>query len=215
MAAKYGGLARDSQLQAAITRIGNDIVSRSDAGKSEYRFTFGALADGRTVNAFALPGGPVFVTRGLLNQLDSEGEVAAVLGHEIAHVVARHAAQQMAKTQLTEGLTGAAVIAAYDPNNPASANSAAIAAMIGNLVNLKFSRNDELESDQLGVRFVYQAGYDPRAMIKVLQVLARAGGGSAMPDFFATHPNPERRLERIQEVIDKEFPNGVPAGLIE
>ncbi len=214
MVAGYGGLDRDSQVQAAVDRIGRSIVDRSDAGKSEYKFTFNPLADPQTVNAFALPGGPVFITDGLLKLLKSEAEVAAVLAHEIGHVVARHSAQQIAKAQLTQGLTGAAVIASYDPNNPASTNTAAVAALIGELVNLKFSRNDELEADQLGLRFMYQAGYDPRAMIKVMQALEQASQGNAPPDFFATHPNSQRRLELIQAAIDKQFPNGVPTGLI-
>src|SRR6185295_1556292 len=105
-----------------------------------------------------------------MGRLETEGQLAGVLGHEIGHVVARHSAAQMAKTQLTQGLTGAAVMATYDPDNPASQRSAAIAQMIGNLVNLRFGRQDELEADQLGVKFIAQAGYDPRAMLGVMEV---------------------------------------------
>jgi beta-barrel assembly-enhancing protease len=213
MAAQYGGMDPDARVQGVVAQVGQTIVDRSDAGKSEYKFEFGALADPQTLNAFSLPGGPVFITRGLLRLFDTEGELAAVLAHEVGHVVARHSAQQMAKAQLTQGLTGAAAIAAYDPNNPTSANSAVVAAMISQLVNLKFSRDDELEADRLGIRFMYQAGYDPRAMAKTMQILAQASQGKAPPDFFATHPNPERRLEQIQAVIDKQFPAGVPTGL--
>ena len=124
-----------------------------------------------------------------------------VLGHEIGHVVARHSAEHMAKAQLTEGLTGAAVLATYDPNNPASAGSAQVAMLIGQMINMKFGRDDELESDFLGVCFINDTGYNPEELIRVMQVLAEASQGNAPPEFFSTHPNPENRIQRIQEAI--------------
>lgn len=139
-----------------------------------------------------------------------------MLAHEVDHVVARHSAEHIAKAQLTQGLTGAAVIAAADPDNPNSAQrTAAIAAVVGQMINIKYGRDDELESDRLGVRFMAEAGYDPRSMIRVMEILAEAGGGASQPEFFSTHPNPERRIEQIQAAIQEEFPNGVPAGLIQ
>jgi predicted Zn-dependent protease len=124
-----------------------------------------------------------------------------VLGHEVGHVVARHSAEQIAKAQLTEGLTGAAVIAAYDPNNPASAGSAQVAALIGQLISLKFSRNDELEADKLGVCFMNDTGYDPQEMVGVMQILQSASQGNQPPEFMSTHPDPGNRITRIQEDI--------------
>jgi predicted Zn-dependent protease len=85
--------------------------------------------------------------------------------------------------------------------------------VIGQLVNMKFGREDELESDQLGVRFISEAGYDPRALIGVMQILEEASGGGRTPEFFSTHPNPENRVARIEEAIQQQFPNGVPEGL--
>jgi predicted Zn-dependent protease len=119
----------------------------------------------------------------------------------------------MAKAELTQGLTGAAVMATYDPNNPGSANSAAVAQMIGNLVNLKYGRNDELESDKFGVKFMSETGYDPRAMIEVMKILKESTEGGRQPEFFSSHPNPDNRIERIQAAIKDQFPNGVPNGL--
>ena len=171
------------------------------------------LADQTTVNAFALPGGPVFITEALMRKLDTHGQLAGVLGHEIGHVVGRHGAEHIAKQQLTQGLTGAAVLATYDPQNPASRGSAADVAMIGQLVNMRFGRADELESDNLGVRFMAEAGYDPRAMKRVMEILAESGGGGRQPEFFSTHPNPENRIARIDEAIATQFPGGVPSGL--
>jgi predicted Zn-dependent protease len=149
----------------------------------------------------------------LLRRLDSEGQIAGVMGHEIAHVLARHSAERMAKQELTQGLSGAAVLATYDPSNPRSMGTAQVAMMIGNLVTMKFGRDDELESDNLGVRFMAEAGYDPRGMVRVMEVLASAGGGSRQPEFFSTHPNPDNRIARIKTAIDKLYPNGVPQGL--
>ena len=201
MAAQFGGLDPDAAAQGLVDEVGGRIVSRSPAGRSPYQFDFHLLEDAQTINAFALPGGQVFITRGLFDALTTEGELAGVLGHEIGHVVARHSAEQIAKIKLTEGLTGAVVIASYDPNNPSSTRTGQIAAVIGRLVNMRFGREDELESDFLGVCFIKDAGYDPAEMITLMQVLAQSSQGQEPPEFFSTHPNPESRIQRIQESI--------------
>jgi len=214
MSHEYGGDANDSAGQQRVSRIGQSIVANSDAGKTPYKFQFHLLADNQTINAFALPGGQVFITEGLYKRLNTPGELSGVLAHEIGHVVARHSAQHIAKQQLTQGLTGAAVLATYDPNDPKSRNTAEVAALIGTVVNLKFGRNDELEADKLGVRFESDAGYDPRSMIKVMEILQNASK-TRIPEFFSTHPNPEHRIERIKEAIAAKYPDGVPQGLKE
>jgi predicted Zn-dependent protease len=202
MAQEFDGLDASEADQAIVDQIGQSIVQSSPAGSSPYEFDFHLLADADTINAFALPGGQVFITRALYDKIQTEGELAGVLGHEIAHVVARHSAEHIAKAKLTEGLTGAAVIATYDPENPASAGSAQVAALIGQLINLKFGRDDELESDFLGVCFMNDTGYDPQEMVSVMQILAASSeGGNRPPEFFSTHPNPESRVTRIQEAI--------------
>ncbi len=213
MAAQYGGEDPDPRDRQVVEEVGEDVVRNSKAGQSPYQFQFHALADDQTINAFALPGGQVFITRALLRRLKSRAQLAGVLGHEVGHVIARHSAEHMAQAELTQGITGAAVIATYDPNNPSSRGSAAVAAMIGNLVNLKFSRNDELEADKWGVKLMSQAGYDPRSMIDVMEVLKQARGSSGQSEFFQTHPNPENREEKIQAAIKEIFPTGVPNGL--
>lgn len=201
MTAEFGGLDESAADQAILDEVGNRIVLSSPAGNSPYQFDFHLLDDDQTINAFALPGGQVFITRALYDQLSTEGELAGVLGHEIGHVIARHSAEHIAKAKLTEGLTGAAVIAAYDPENPSSASRAQIAVLIGQLINLKFGRDDELESDYLGVCFINDSGYDPNELIGVMQVLASARQGNQPPEFFSTHPNPENRVQRIQDAI--------------
>jgi beta-barrel assembly-enhancing protease len=201
MAAEFGGLDESAQDQAIVDEIGNQIVQSSPAGSTPYQFDFHLLDDDQTINAFALPGGQIFITRALYDKLQTEGELAGVLGHEIGHVVARHSAEHIAKAKLTEGLTGAAVIAAYDPDNPSSVSRAQIALLVGQLINLKFGRDDELEADTLGVCFMNDTGYDPNEMTSVMQVLASAQTGNRPPEFFSTHPNPENRIQRIQQAI--------------
>jgi predicted Zn-dependent protease len=201
MAQEFGGLDPNENDQAIVDQIGNSVVQGSPASQTPYEYDFHLLEDPQTINAFALPGGQIFITRALYDRLQTEGELAGVLGHEVGHVVARHSAEHIAKAQLTEGLTGAAVIATYDPNNPASANSAQVAALIGQLINLKFGRDDELEADYLGVCFMNNAGYDPEELISVMQILEEASQGNAPPEFFSTHPSPQNRIQRIQEAI--------------
>jgi predicted Zn-dependent protease len=213
MAQQFGGLHPDQEAQDTVDRICARIVAQSAAHETPYKFECHVLADEDTVNAFALPGGQVFMTAGLLKRLQTEGQVAGVLGHEIGHVVGRHGAEHMAKAQLTQGLTGAAVLATYDPDNPNTRNSAAVAALIGQMINMRFGRQDELESDKLGVRFVSESGYDPRAMVDVMKILEEAGGGGRQPEFFSTHPNPGHRIEYIQQAIAETFPQGVPGDL--
>lgn len=201
MESQFGGEDANSSDQALVDEIGNRVMQGSSAANSAYQFEFHLLADPETINAFALPGGQVFITRALYDKLETEGQLAGVLGHEIGHVIARHSAEQIAKAQLTQGLTGAAVLATYDPNNPASANSAQVAALIGQLVTLKFGRDDELEADKFGVCFMNESGYDPSEMINVMQILEAASQGNEPPEFFSTHPSPANRIEQIQADI--------------
>lgn len=214
MAREYGGPSSDQKSTALVKEVGRELVTRTDAGKTPYQYDFHLLADSRTINAFALPGGQVFITEGLFKNLTTRGQLACVLAHEVGHVAARHSAQQLAKQRLTQGLTGAAVIAAYDPNDRSSDAKARLAMLVGQVVSLKFGRNDELEADKLGVRFASEAGYDPRSMDKVMEILERLAK-SRTPEFFSTHPNPENRIKRIDQTIAERFPQGVPAGLIE
>lgn len=195
MAQEFGGLSRDAQAQQLVDDIGFNIVNNSVARTTPWEFEFSVLDDPQTVNAFALPGGPVFITSGLLSQLSTEDEVAGVLAHEVVHVLARHSAQQIASSELTNGLVGAVGVASGD------ASTAQTAAMIGQLINMRYGRDDETQSDTLGVCLMLAAGYDPNAMVEVMHVLQAAGGGSEQPEFFSTHPNPENRIVQIQNAV--------------
>ena len=200
VASQFGGLDSSQSDQQRVKQIGQQIVASSAASRTPYQFEFHLLADPETINAFALPGGQIFITRALYDRLPSDGELAGVLGHEAAHVVARHSAEQIAKAKLTQGLTGAAVIAACDPYSQSGAcvGTAQMAALVGQLINMKYGREDELESDYLGVCFMNDAGYNPQDLMRVMEVLASAQSGQAPPEFLSTHPNPGNRMEQIQ-----------------
>lgn len=215
MAVQFGGADPDPGAQTHVKRVGDQLLEALDqslepGGRSNpYRdvFDFTLLADTKTVNAFALPGGQVFITRALYNDLETEGQLAGVLGHEVGHVIERHGNERMAQQQLFQGLAGAAGVAGGD------AQSAQMAQAVAQLVQMKYGREDELESDMWGVRLTAMAGYDPRSMIGVMEVLDRASQGQSPPEFFSTHPKPANRVAYIKDVIAKEFPNGVPEGL--
>jgi predicted Zn-dependent protease len=116
MAAQFGGLAQDPQGAALVKAVGAKLAQGTEAAQAPYKFDYHLLADPRTINAFALPGGQIFITEGLLRLLRTEGEVASVLGHETGHVVARHSAEHLAKEALTQGLVGAVVVGSGDMN---------------------------------------------------------------------------------------------------
>ncbi|QHC86444.1 peptidase M48 Ste24p [Empedobacter brevis] len=197
MAREFGGLSQNVQYQELVKQVGTKIVNNSDARKTNYPFQFYVLVDNQTVNAFALPGGPIFITEALLTRLQNEDQLAGVLGHEVGHVIARHSAEQLSKQELSQGIAGAAGVAAGD------ANSAYYAQVVANMVNMKYGRDDELESDDLGVRFMIQAGYNPEALIGVMDILEEASGGSQVPEFQSTHPSPSNRREKIKVAIEK------------
>lgn len=200
---QFGGATSRREISQYVEAVGQRLATKSAARRATYPFTFTVLADRRTVNAFALPGGPVFITEALLARMSNEAQLAGVLGHEIGHVVGRHGAERLAKAELTQGLVGATVVATSDPDSPGSTRAkAALAAAAAQLITMKFGREDELESDRLGVRFMHEAGYDARQMGEVMKVLKAAGGGRT-PEFFSTHPDPENRAERIAAAVEE------------
>ncbi len=213
MEQQFGGELADASVAEAVSRVGQKVVAGSDAARSEYRYAFHVLRDPETVNAFALPGGQVFVTAGLLKHLTNEAQLAGVLGHEVGHVVGRHSAEHLAKTQFTQVLVGAAGVAASDDRGDGQ-RAAAIAAMVGSLVNMKFSRKDESEADAFGVKYMSQAGYDPRAMIELMRILKEASGPSRQPEFLNTHPDPGNREQAIEAEVARLYPGGVPSQLV-
>lgn len=194
MLKQFGGPHPDARHQARVDRVGMAVVEKSRADDPRWRFDFHLLNDAKTINAFALPGGQIFITAGLYRLFDREDQLAAVLAHEIAHVAARHSAQRIAKSKLTSGLLNAVMVGSGD------ATVTQITALAGELIHMKFSREDEVEADRLGVFFMTDAGFDPNGMVELMTLLEKSGGGR-MPEFFSTHPSPDNRIEKIRQAI--------------
>lgn len=190
------GLYDDERLSGLVEQVGAALAAQSE--RPGLPWTFRVLDD-PSVNAFALPGGYVYVTRGLLVHLHSTHELAAVLGHEIGHVTARHGVVQLRKSRVAAASVG--VFRVLDPN---LRHVGGIAASTAGLALLKYSRDDEYEADALGLRYVARAGYEPAATVKVFDVLAGVGRveqAARVPTWLSTHPEPELRRSRIQSMV--------------
>jgi len=187
------GLYPDDALQAYVQRLGTEIAAKSERANLDWQFR---VVDDPVVNAFALPGGFIYITRGILAHFNNEAELASVIGHEIGHVTARHGANQMSKAQLAQvGMLGGAIFA---PKRMEQFGQFAQTSL--SLMFLKFSRDDETQADDLGLRYMIAGGYDPRPMPDVFDTLGRVGaahGGERLPGWMSTHPHPANRRDRI------------------
>ncbi len=196
MAQQHGGLFPNENYQAFVDQVGMKLVNNSIASETGYKYDFHLLADRQTINAFALPGGQIFITYALFSKLENEDQLAGVLGHEIGHVIGRHSAERMAKQGLTQGIISGVAVG-IDPN------TAQGAAAVAQMLNMQYGRDDELQSDDLGVLFMMQSGYNAEEMIGVMEILKTAAGPNRVPERMSTHPDPENRMEKIKEAIEK------------
>ncbi len=206
--AEYGGEVPSQPLQAYVDRIGRELVKHTEGDYPSRSWEFTLLNTG-VVNAFALPGGKVFFTRGLAERLTNEAMMAGVLGHEVGHVVGRHSNERISNAMLIQGsLSVAAVLVDSSDNDTVrTTGAAAIPAlnMGGQLVLLRYGRGDELEADYLGMRYMSKAGYNPIGQQQVMRVLADLSKGARQPEMLSSHPDPERRISEIQRYLDGEF----------
>ncbi len=190
------GFTDDPVLQQYVQKVGDRLASRSE--RPDLPWTF-RVVDDPAVNAFALPGGFIYVTRGILAYLGSEAELAAVLGHEIGHVTARHAVNRISKAQLANLGLGVGAILAPDLRRYGDLANVGLG-----LLFLKYSRDDERQSDELAVRYLLAGDYDPRPTAEVFTTLERAsrlGDGGRLPDWLSSHPDPAERRERVVQQI--------------
>ena len=182
---------QNQAVQDMVKRIGMDMAKVSERPSLPWSFT---VLDDPVVNAFALPGGPIFITRGILTHMNSEAELASVLGHEIGHVTARHSASQMSKQQIASlGLGVASIV------SQTAAQYAGIAEQGIGLLMLKYGRDDERQADGLGFRYMLKTSWDPREAVKMFQMLAKTSGTEEEgrpPEWMSTHPDPGNRAER-------------------
>jgi predicted Zn-dependent protease len=189
------GLYKDAKLEAYVTDLGNRLSQATPRKNLPWQFH---IVDDPAVNAFALPGGPVFVTRGLLTHVNSEAELATVMGHECGHIAAHHSANQISKQEVAQVGLGLGSIL-----SPAVAQLGQAAGAGLQLLFLKFSRDDERQADWLGFGYAANIGYDATKMVNLMTMLAglTAEHPGKVPNYLQTHPDPGERLTHVQERI--------------
>jgi predicted Zn-dependent protease len=191
---------RDSSVNTYIERLGRRIAAHADGPR--YRYSFD-VANKRDINAFALPGGPIWVHRGAIEAAQNEAQLAGVLAHEIAHIANRHAADQITKGTFAN--VGLGVLGALLGGGNGAKIAQVGAGVAAQATMLKFSRDAEREADMKGLTYMKRAGYDPRGMVQFLQVLrARQGRDpGSVQTFFASHPAPAERVTRLQQEANR------------
>lgn len=188
------GLYPDEELQAYVDSVGQAMAAVAERPELPWSF---AVVDDPVINAFALPGGPVYLARGIMAHFNSEAEMASVIGHEIGHITARHSVEQISRAQLAQiGLVASTVLV------PELRPFGDVLGGGLGLMFLKFGREDESQSDELGFRYMMRLGYDPRGAVEMFRILERqrdASGGGAIPEWQSTHPDPGNRVVAAEQ----------------
>jgi len=195
---QLGGKIENNSLQNYVSSVGQSVARISHLPNMQ--FSYVAVND-EMVNAMALPGGYIFITKGMLQKLNSEAQLAGILAHETAHVTARHSAQAMT-TQI--GMELALSVA----SKKTSAGAARMANIGSQLIGLKYSRSHENQADKIGMDYLVRAGYSPYAMIETMEILEKESKSRPI-EFFSTHPNPENRKNMLRaQIADNRYPTG-------
>ena len=190
-------MVKDPFLNEYVNRVGKRLANSTEAAESEFPFTFEVVAD-PSINAFALPGGPMFINTGLLKAVDNEAQLAGVMGHEMSHVILRHGTNQASKQSLIQL---PAVLGSQAAGGGLAGQLAQIGIGLGaNSVLLKFSRTAETQADITGSHLMAEAGYNPVEMARFFQKLS-ASGGQRGPQFLSSHPNPGNRERVIEDEV--------------
>jgi predicted Zn-dependent protease len=187
----------DATTNRYVEQLGRALAQHASGAEYPYSFT---VANQPELNAFALPGGPVWINRGIIQAASHEAQVAGVLAHEIAHVAQRHSASQLTKATVANGLLGLLGAAIGNDSGAGGTAARAVAGFTANSFMLKFSRDHEREADREGVRILQRAGYDPRGLVEFMELLAsqRQRNPGAVEQFLSTHPAPSARVEELR-----------------
>ncbi|MCC6951121.1 MAG: M48 family metallopeptidase [Phycisphaerales bacterium] len=203
---EFGGEVARADLTGYITEVGMRLARHTEGDGPSLPWEF-TLLDSDVINAFALPGGKVFMSRGLAAKMTSEAQLAGVLGHEIGHVTARHTNDRMSQSLLVT--VGAVTAAVLLENSDASDATKAVAPLVlqvgGQSIVLQYSRDQESEADSLGLRYMTREGYDPRAQVQVMEILKASMSGERGLEFFSTHPYPETRIKRLNRLLQTDY----------
>jgi len=188
------------RVDAYLTQLGTRLAQKLPTGGVQYPFEFHCVND-KAINAFALPGGYVFVNRGAIEAADNEGQLAGVMAHELSHVALRHGTNQATKAMVAQ--TGLGIFGAVFGDSAGGALLTTLGSFTAGGVLLRYSRTAESQADVMGTQVLYDAGYDPRALAQFFEKLDAETKGKNPPEFFSDHPNPEHRVERVDEEVDK------------
>jgi len=194
---QFGGTYCNPAVQSYVSNVGIRMARYS--GREEIPWQFKVL-DSQQINAFALPGGKVYITHGLLVKLENEAQLASILGHEIGHVVLGHPAQQMERIHALQDPATAAMIAGSSANNEMSPFLAGLR---------KYSRDQERQADLNGLNYLTRQGYDPHAMLRTMEIIKDASAAESTPEFLSTHPTPDNRQEYLQAEIDRRYGHSI------
>jgi beta-barrel assembly-enhancing protease len=191
---------RDGTVNNYIDRLGRAVASRADGPRYPYSFD---VANYREVNAFALPGGPIWIHRGTIDAARTESQLVGVIAHEVAHIANRHAAEQISKGTVAN--VGLGLLGALLGNGTGSQIAQLGAGFAAQATMMKFSRDDEREADIKALQYMKRAGYDPRGMVEFLQVLRAQQGRDpgSVQTFFSSHPAPTERMQRLQQEANR------------
>jgi beta-barrel assembly-enhancing protease len=195
-------LCNAPKVDVYLTKLGMQLVEQLNTGGVKYPWEFHCVND-KAINAFALPGGFVFINRGAIEAADYEAELAGVMAHELSHVTLRHGTNQATKAQYAQLGTGILGIAGGIFGGTAGAAAAGVGQIAAGSVLLKYSRGAETQADVMGTQVLYDAGYDPRAMAAFFEKLGAESAGKNPPEFFSDHPNPDHRIDRVDQEVEK------------
>lgn len=199
MIKEYGGVVARAELRDYVREVGMKLVAttaQDDPSIAQLPWEF-TLLDSKVINAFALPGGKVFMSRGLAAKMTNEAQLAAVLGHEVGHVTARHINDRYADAMKGQAvLTGLQILLGTSDGGVTQ-----LGGQVVELTLMSYGRGQELESDALGMRYMTRAGYDPIGARQVMEILAREAGSGKQPELLSTHPHPESRIKQIDQLL--------------
>jgi predicted Zn-dependent protease len=189
---------RDDATVSYVRGVGQRLVAQARGPKYPYSFS---VADNREINAFALPGGPIWVHRGIIQAATNEAQFAGVVAHEVAHISQRHAADQLTKATMANW--GLGVLGALLGNDGGATAAKLAAGLLANGLFLKFSRDDEREADRVGLQMLTRAGWDAAGMVELFERLRQEQrrDPGRVETFFSTHPSPQDRIARLQQDV--------------
>ena len=190
---EFGGLHTDDSLQRYVQDIGMSLAEETDRPDLPWQFR---VLQSEQVNAFALPGGFIYITAGLLRRLENEAQLAAVLSHEVGHVAHRHSVRQLQRAQIVQGGSALASIFAEG-----AGTAVQLGQVVAGLALMKYGRDQEREADLSGLSYMTRENYEPSEMLDVMETLKRASNGQAPPEFFSSHPTPDNRKNYLSEEL--------------